>query len=238
MEVHKQAEGLTDVRSNLTSLADPNWRAHVQGDSSIAAEMDSPPRKRQAVSQSLDRPSHANVPFWTPRPFQAHGVEAGGPAVPQCCAQPAAMQQLSQQPAHEHYSSLQKSCAGEARSPSSSRLQHTTAADPAHHEPVPADKRQALSEQQQHQASAAGGAETSSSQDKHLLAMEDDGGFVVPVVLTARDIRMPRASRARRSAAEPVPPAGRPRRSRAAALACQVRPPSKAQPDLSSMLCI
>ena len=245
MEVHKQAEGLTNVRSDLTSLADPNWRAHAQGDSSIAAEADSPPRKRQAVSQSLDRASHANVPFWTPGPFQAYGAETCGPAVPQCCAQPATMHRQPQQPAHEHHSSLLSTSTGEACSPSSSRLQHRSTAASAHCEPVPADGRQAPAEQQRHQPSAGGGLETSSNQGKHLLAMEDDGGFVVPIVLTDRDIQMPGASRARRGAPAPAPPAGRPRRSRAAALACQVRPPLRPTlpllmptPTIPIMLCI
>lgn len=226
MEVHKQAEGLTNVRSDLTSLADPNWRAHAQGDSSIAAEADRPPRKRQAVSQSLDRASHASVPFWTSGPFQAHGAEACGAAVPQCCAQPAAMHRQPQQPAHEHHSSLLRTSTGETCSPSSSRLQHRSMAAPAHCAPVPADGRQAPpAEQQRHQPLAGGGLETSRGCEKHLLVMEDDGGFVVPVVLTDRDIQMPGASRARRGAPAPAPAAGRPRRSRAAALACQVRLP-------------
>ena len=236
MDVHKQAEGLRNVSSDLTSLADPNWRAHAQGDSSIAAKADSPPRKRQAVSQSLDRPSHASMPFWSPGPFQAHRAEVCGPAVPQCCAQPAALHRQPQQPAHEHHSSLQRTLTGEACSPSSSRLQHRSTADPAHHDPDPANWHHAPMEQQRHQPSAAGGLETSSNQDKHLLVMEDDGGFVVPVALTDRDIQMPGAPRAHRGAAEPVPPAGRLRRSRAAALACQVRPPSEAYPDPFIML--
>ena len=233
MEVHKQAEGLANVRSDLTSLADPKWRAHAQGDSSDAVEGDSPPRKRQAVSQSLDRPSHASVPFWTPGAFQAHGAEACGPAVPQCCAQPAAMHRQPQQPAHAHHSSLLSPSTGEACSPSSSRLQHRSMAAPARCEPVPADGCQAPGEQQRHQPSAAGGPETSRDHEKHLLVMEDDGGFVVPVVLTDRDIQMPGAPRARRGTAAPAPapPAGRPRRSRAAALACQVRPPSQGPPQ-------
>ena len=228
MEVHKHAEGLTNVRSDLTSLADPNWRAHAQGDSIVTADKDSPPRKRQAVSQSLDRPSNASVPFWTPGPFQAHGAEACGPAVPQCCAQPAAMHRQPQQPAHEHPSSTQSTSTGEGCSPSGGRLQHRSKAAPVHPEPVPAGRDQAPNEQQRHQPSVAGGLETSSDQEKHLLVMEDDGGFVVPVALTDRDIRMPGARRARRGAAAPAPPAGPPRRSRAAALACQVSLPSDA----------
>ena len=232
MEVRKQAEGLTNIRSDLTSLADPNWRAHAQGNSSIPAQTDSPPRKRQAVSQSLDRPLHASVPSWSPSPFKSNRAETCGPAVPQCCAQPAAMHRQTQQPAEEHHSSLQSSCTGEACSPSSSRIPHRSTADPTHREPVPAGERQAPIKQQRHQSSAAGGFETSSNQESPLLVMEDDGGFVVPVVLTDRDIQMPGASQARRGAAASVPPAGRPRRSRAAALACQVRPPSEAHPKL------
>jgi hypothetical protein len=53
--------------------------------------------------------------------------------------------------------------------------------------------------------------------------MEDDGGYVIPVVMTDRDIRMPSAPKAKQARHKPEPEA-RPRRSRAAAIACQVKP--------------
>ena len=238
MEAERQSHNVTEFHSDLTALSDPHWQARRQFLPGIAADAygtNEYPHKRQAVTHGvLDHPcmDDACCAHSSSQPVHppARVLEL------QCCTEPALLQQVHQQSGHEQQSSLQSSSAVDAPEAASSRHQH-----PGRPPAYPAEKGMSkagvcLSHSSEHRDERQAGGpppaaeiERGSIQQEEQgvsLVMEDDGGYVIPVVLTDRDIRMPASMPARvpRSRAEPEGQAGRPRRSRAAAIACQVRP--------------
>ena len=238
MAAERQSHAVKEFGSDLTALSDPHWQARRQFLPGIAADAygsSDYPHKRQAVVHSP--PDH---PCMDDACCVHSSLQAAHPPARvlelQCCTEPGMMQQLHQQSGHEQQSSLQSSPAADAAEAASSRHQHASR-PPAY----PAEKGQSkagasLSHRSERQNERPAGVQPSAAEVEHAsdkqddqglsLIMEDDGGYVIPVMSTDIDIRMPASMPARvpRSKAEPEAQAGRPRRSRAAAIACQVRP--------------
>ena len=240
MEAERQSHNVKEFGSDLTALSDPHWQARRQFLPGIAADAygtSEYPHKRQAVVHGPpDHPCMDDV-------CCAHS--SSQPVHPparvlelQCCTEPALMQQMYQQSGREQQSSLHSSVAADAASAEAASSGHKHASRPPAY---PAEKEQSKagaslshSSERQDERPAEGlppAAEVEhgspEQEDQGVsLVMDDDGGYVIPVLLTDMDIRMPVSMPARvpRSKAEPEAQAGRPRRSRAAALACQVRP--------------
>ena len=238
MEAERHSHNVKEFRSDLTALSDPHWLAQRQVLPGITADaygMSEYPHKRQALSQDLPDHTCPDDPCCAHSSSQPVRSPAGAVEL-QCCTQPGLLQQTHQQSRHEQQSSLQSSSAADAVEAASSRQHQHDNRPPGN----AADKEQSNpgvslspSSEPEHGWQAgvlplAAEAEHGSveQEDPELSRiMEDDGGYVIPVVLTNKDIRMPVSmpARAARSKAEPEAQAGRPRRSRAAALACQVR---------------
>ena len=240
MEAERHPHNVKKYCSDLTALSDPQWQAQrhaLPGTATEAYGTSEYPRKRQAFAQNLPGQPCTGDACCVQSSSRAMHPPARAAEL-QCCAQPALMQQTHQQSGHEQGGSLQSSSAVDTIEAASSRLQHTSRPDAYFAEqqeqsrPGPALMH---SNEHEHEGQAeftgpASEAEHGSIKQgpKELsLIMEDDGGYVIPVVMTNTDIRMPVSAPAgvARSRAEPEAQAGRPRRSRAAALACQVRPP-------------
>ena len=227
MEAERQAPDLKPFSSDLTSLADPHWQAHRQGHSGAAADPYSGsdyPHKRQALVHGSDeRSTPAN---------EIHRAQAslqhGQTAELQCCSQPAAPQREIEQLSHEQHGSLQSSSTAAQACKPSTMPQHASSegSHKAHREQSHASASASASDiQRLHLEEHPADQPLAPAQHEGTLqiVMEDDGGFVIPVVMTDRDIRMPSSPKASRGRHKPEPEA-RPRRSRAAAIACQVKP--------------
>ena len=225
MEAERQTPDLKPFSSDLTSLADPHWQEHRQGYSGAAADPyngSDYPHKRQALAHGSDERS---TPANEIHRHQA-SLQHGQTAELQCCSQPAAPRREIEQFSREQHSSLQSSSTAAQACKPSIMPQHAISggSHEAHreqsHASVSASDMQNmhLEEHPADQPLAAPAHHEGSLQ----IVMENDGGYVIPVVMTDRDIRMPSAPKAKRARHKPEPEA-RPRRSRAAALACQVK---------------
>lgn len=227
----QQAHDVKEYGSDLTTLADPHWQVHRQGfagDTRDAYGSSDYPHKRQAVAHESPAHSYTEEPCWTQSSSQLghQQVKAGEP---QCCAQPGVAQQKVERTAYEQ----QSSSSAEAFQPSSRRQLASRAAKQQAHEEQSHPSTSLIHHREQSPEGGVGTpppavkAEQESSKDEEgpKIVMEDDGGYSIPVVMTDRDICIPASSptRAPRIKAEPDAQAGRPRRSRAAAIACQVR---------------
>ena len=235
MEAHRQqAHDVKEYGSDLTTLADPHWQMHRQGfagDTQDAYGSSDYPHKRQAVAHESPGHSYTEEPCWTQSSSQL-GHQQVKAAEPQCCTQPGVAPQQVERTAYEQ----QSSSSAEAFQPSSRRQLASRAATQQAHEEQSHPSTSLIHHREQSPEGRAGTpqpalkAEQESSKDEEgpKLVMEDDGGYSIPVVMTDRDIRMPASSptKAPRIKSEPDAQAGRPRRSRAAAIACQVRPPT------------
>ena len=234
MEAERQSHNVKEFCSDLTALSDPQWQARRQllpGNTADAYGTREYPHKRQAVSHEL--PDHACMDEACCAQSSSH-LPARAFEL-QCCAQPGPAQQTHQQSGHEQQRSLQSSSVAGTVEAASSRFQHASWPPGCVKQESNPGTSLSLSSEHNHDGQAMGlppAAEAgpgSSKQGEHDLSfiMEDDGGYVIPVLLTDLDIRMPVSmpARAPRPKAEPETQPGRPRRSRAAALACQVRPP-------------
>lgn len=235
METQSQAENPHAFSSDLTSLADPHWQAHAYAQTGRATDTEGSadrPWKRQAVDHPSEEPRKAQESCCTQSPSQ-HGHQPGKATESQCCTHPEVVQQWHQQPSHEQGSSLQSSSTAEAckagsRQQGGSRMAGDRAQEEQKHRDASQSHGVSRTQGTERgiQPPSEAGLEGSQGQGKPLLVMEDDGGYVVPVMMTDREIRMPAGPSAKNSRlrAEAEAQATRPRRSRAAALACQVKP--------------
>lgn len=239
MEAERQSHNVNEFCSDLTALSDPQWQARRQllpGNTADAYGTSEYPHKRQAVSHEL--PDHPCMDEACCAQSSSHLPARA--AELQCCAQPGLLQQAHQQAVREQHSSLQSSSVAGAVETVSSRPQHASWLPSCAKKDSNLGTSPTHSGEHKHDGHARGlpaaaeaGANSSKQGGEELsLIMEDDGGYVIPVILTDLDIRMPVSmpARAPRTKAEPDTQPGRPRRSRAAALACQVRPPLEHHP--------